>query len=321
MTMLSIMIPISLLVTFRLIGVIPEPPRKETITLEPVNWKAERPSSYTEFFQKDKVNVLSDDMMSIVVIVAGYEKNSYGDVDVLNLLTYVNVTGMGTKMWASEVVVRFQPTDGTSKLRVDFNYYALSAVNMTVVDQKQTATNETEAYVKAKATEIQGSLRLLAYWLFYDENIEDHGLKITFEVTYLKERVYRRVVAPAILEVGRETEPKVKSIPPLGERGVIGGTLGVHDTRDSYLFFRNYTNLYLKMSMVEFSSQAFLTSNFDLYLYDSQGNLIASSTNDPPNAEFIVEAPNIYPPGYRTIEIVYKSGASGTYNVNIYYEQ
>jgi hypothetical protein len=202
LTLLSIMLPISLLATFRITGIIPEPPTPITITLETVNWKIERPSSDVRF-NKDVRNVYLDNNVSVSVIFTEYLDNyDWNGLDFLTLMVHF-------KGSFSSVLAKFQPIDTESALDIDEEIlqnpprHPKAVVNMTLLGIKGVGTVDTEAYVKAKANGSPSSLTILALWVFYDviENNKDHTLKMTFEVTYFNGTAYRKIIAPATLEV------------------------------------------------------------------------------------------------------------------------
>lgn len=207
LTLLSIMLPISLLATFRLTGVLPEPPTPETITMETINWKMERPSKDVRSFDGIK-NVYNDNLISISLIFLEYRDNyDWNDLDFLTLM-------VSFKGSISTAEARFQPTDVDSILDVDEEVlqnpprYPDAVVNMTLTGIRAVGTNVTEAYVTAKATGSSSTLTIVAHWVFYDviENNKDHILKMTFEATYLNGSAYRKIIAPAILEVWVSTQ-------------------------------------------------------------------------------------------------------------------
>ena len=199
------LVPVSLLATFRIVGVIPEPELEphvsETITLETMQWQMERPQTLVGFDDNAR-SVYADDFLSISVDVRIYVDNDDWSGDFLE----------GWALFSgsiSTVVARFQPIDPDSIIDIDEEVfqnpprYPTAVANMTLVDVKGVGTNSTEAYARAKATSSPSSLAVVTYWLFYDviENNKDHKLKMTFEVTYFNGTVYRRILAPVTLEV------------------------------------------------------------------------------------------------------------------------
>jgi hypothetical protein len=201
MMLLSILAPVSLLAAFRLVGVIPEPQAPETITLETMQWQMERPSEHTGFYDNTR-SVYADDFISISVDTPRYVDNDDWSGDFLDVWVLFNGS-------ISTVVARFQPIDPSSVIDIDEEVfqnpprYPTAVANMTLVGVKGVGTNSTEAYVKARATDSPSSLAVVTYWLFYDviENNKDHKLEMTFEVTYFNGTIYRRIIAPATLEV------------------------------------------------------------------------------------------------------------------------
>ena len=73
LALLSIIVPVSLLATFRLTGVLPEPPKPETITVETVSWNMSRPSDFTTVDERVE-NVYADDvaLVRLGIFIGGY---------------------------------------------------------------------------------------------------------------------------------------------------------------------------------------------------------------------------------------------------------
>lgn len=201
MVLLSIMVPISLLVTFRLTGVLREPLTPETITVESVEWEMERPQNYIDI--KDTVkNTYGTDAVSITVsiIIHDYHENGLRDPywgrDGIGFTVNANATAI--KGLIASIVVKFFPSDVNA---TTYTGAFLGSYNTTVTCVKEIGTNTDIAYVEAKVLRSPCSLRIPAEWIFDDQNIENHHLRVNIEVTYSNELTYRTAVIPIILDV------------------------------------------------------------------------------------------------------------------------
>jgi hypothetical protein len=222
-TLLSIMLPLGVLVSLRIGGVVPEPPKQETITMETVEFELERPSSdvstFKNYFSEGKINVFSDDAMSLGVILYGYMENSsfswHDGLDSLEFAAYVNLTNTTAhRYYPPEVVVKLQPTDAHSEVWVSQSSLVWGrvggrVVNVSAAVTRWLGTNATEACVRATANSSSSRLEFSASWVFEDENDEDHALKITFEVAHLQGRIYSRAVIPVMLKMVRRLNQKL----------------------------------------------------------------------------------------------------------------
>jgi len=210
LTLLSIMVPISLLAGFRITGLIQEP-YTEVITTDDVVWTHERPplkhlnaGGGYEFDTMVKNFYGNDDIaVELIVHVYYYWENhdcwTFGIRDQVDFRVYVNVS-MG-QMSDSRIMVKYCPKDGNAIVWVHNDPFFLIAENASVTDIEQIGTDATEAYAAARA--LSSSYRLFTWndWLFSDENLEDHTLEITLEMTYRDGIANRKIVLPIVLEM------------------------------------------------------------------------------------------------------------------------
>lgn len=104
--LLSVMVPIGLLVTFRLVGVLQEPPKPKTMTVETVGWNMSRPRGYVAIDEKVE-NSYSDSVASVkwTVHISSYTDNSktFGDYLHFRISAVANLSNGHIQ----SVVVRF----------------------------------------------------------------------------------------------------------------------------------------------------------------------------------------------------------------------
>lgn len=201
MILLSIMVPISLLVTFRLTGVLREPPTLETITIDEVRWQMERPTKNTLIKEKVEKTYI-DDAISIFATVSihRYYENSlarpYNNRDGIAFRVDVNATAI--QGFIASLVVKFFPLDVNATI---YTGAFLGGYNTTVTYVKSIGTNTDTAYVEAKVSRSPCSLMVPAHWVFIDQTLENHQLRVNIEVTYSNETTHQTIVVPIVLKL------------------------------------------------------------------------------------------------------------------------
>jgi hypothetical protein len=201
--LLSIIIPLSLLVTFKLTGVITEP-KAETITMDPVTWTYVRP---TEFKRIDTTvrNSYENDGVTIEfdVYLYDYIENSFWPFNVMmdrvEFTAYAEASA--TQGYFSSIVMKHQPRDSDAITLLDSNDYALETHNSTITRVGQTGTNASAAYLMAQSSSSSSSISTTNYWFFSDDNIEDHQVDLTLEISYIVGAKQLKIVLPLVLVV------------------------------------------------------------------------------------------------------------------------
>ncbi len=202
MVLLSMTVPICLLVTFRLTGVLREPPAPETITINEVRWQMERPSKYTRI-KENVENAYTDYVISInaSVSIHTYYENDLADPYWKRdgIAFQVNINATTLEGFIGSIVVEFFPSDVNSTMYFSPTFSRYHNVILRRIEGVSTSTGVT--YIEAKASGSPCSMRLPSYWVFTDQNLENHLLRVNVEVTYFNGTTYRKIVAPIILEV------------------------------------------------------------------------------------------------------------------------
>ena len=201
MVLLSILVPTSLLVTFRLTGVLREPPTPETITIDEVAWQIERPSKYTRI-EEIVENAYKDHTVLIKASVSihSYFENGLAD-------PYWNRDGIAFRVDVSATAVQ----GFIVSIAVEFNRGTNSTIyinptwasyhNVTVTRIKGISTSTGVTYIEAKVTKSPCSLMMPAHWVFTDQNLENHQLKANVEITCSNGETYQKMVVPIVLNV------------------------------------------------------------------------------------------------------------------------
>jgi len=203
-TLLSIILPISLLATFRIAGIIPEPPTPQTITVETVYWNISRPSKPARLEQNvQSTYTYTEITVETIVYIDCYEENfdepPFNSHDGIALRAGVNVSVPNGHV--EFMVIRFLPNDFNALAFLDTNEYALKASNATITRRVWLGTEASEAYVIAQGSAASASLTTQLRWVFIDENLESHRLKLTFEAHIFNESTDEVVILPIFLNV------------------------------------------------------------------------------------------------------------------------
>lgn len=279
---LSIVVPVGLFATLRLTGILQEPPTLETITVEPVSWQMDRPSMTVGFVDERIENALTTDEASvgIGVQIATYcddtSEEPFNGGDGVTFRVHVNTT-MEPGFVAS-FAVRFYSID--SNAFVFISQYFLVNHNATVTLMKHIGTNTSEPYILATVVDSPCYLSTQVYWVFYDQNLEGHQLRVAFEFTYQNTSVYKTLVLPILLEMVQDignTFDTAKNVTAGEHRGCI-------DTID---YVDMYSVTLEEGQIININLTPPKTANYDLYLYNPNHDMVANSTQTENKPEYI----------------------------------
>jgi len=202
---LSIIIPISMLATFRLTGITHEPQTPETITAEAINWNMTRPSEITTIDEWIQNSYTDDIHACLSAHVTGYRPRwpdwpSWGGA----------VTNIGVSANASvsngfihSIIIRFHLTSEQNLIYIILNEDAIKLENLTTNRIEYPGTPTRLAYFAATGLDRPSSCssRILSFWTFTDDGTANHSMTTELEVTYFNGTAYRRVIIPTNLEM------------------------------------------------------------------------------------------------------------------------
>jgi hypothetical protein len=283
-TLAAVILPMSLLTTFKLTGIIPEPQTPETITLKPIYWEMERPSYSTNVGEEIK-NTYTDGGVTVEmgVFVAGYSKeHSFYDYDdLLEFSVFVNAT-QGAILSS---MIKYYPVDENATILLFTDEHTLILRNATATEMNKFGTNSSEAYVAIKALNKPCYIKSWALWVFQDKNfnyhqlrtapVETHQVHADLEVLCFNGSVYKKIVTPIHLEVwapeaGNDFET-AKSINPGRHLAYLDAYGDIEDYYVTLIEEGRVVNLKITYP------GPYHLSDFDLYLYDDNKELRANS--------------------------------------------
>ncbi len=207
--LLSIIVPVGLLATFRLTGVIKEPPKPETVTVEAVSWNMSRPTDIDTIIDLDeqieKSYTEGIASVSFNLRIISYSENELdfpswgGDYLKLRMISSANVS----EGFIYSVVVKFSRTDVLAKVDIEEHPSSMELHNLEIGKVRDSGTYIREAYFETTALNQPKDtlLSIFAFWSFSDENNTDHSVTVNLEVTYLNGTAYRKVTVPIVLGV------------------------------------------------------------------------------------------------------------------------
>lgn len=203
---LAIIIPISVLTTFKLSGIIPEPPTiAKTIETETITWNMTRPSNYT-IINKWIKNGYNDQiaLTSLNVHIASYFENDPAfDTDCLWFT--INFSTKTVEGFVHSMSIELLPTDSDSYLLVHLlepwpKLYNLEMKNiLTEGRANQQACVYTAGFMQSK----ECSCEIIVSWHFVDENNTNHQVNAAIKSVYYNSTDYNEVVMPLQLQVLR----------------------------------------------------------------------------------------------------------------------
>jgi hypothetical protein len=202
MILLSMLVPMSLLATLRIVGIVPEPPRTETITVETVTWNMSRPPAHKPSINNWVNNSYGDfhHFVNFDIRVANYVENDEVFGDYLEFWLYLNADV--DDGYIRFVTVRFLEIDTQAHLDIleDPDSHDLLNLSVTAIrDSRRTDEPCIEATGLNRPE--QALLSMPVYWRFRDENNVDHWVTITAEITYFDGEAYQKAAIPISLGV------------------------------------------------------------------------------------------------------------------------
>jgi hypothetical protein len=210
LALMSVMVPISLLISFRLTGVLKEPPTPETITVEAVTWNMSRPVN-VDIITIDKWtrNSYTDNITSIGLSVhfISYVENelgwwpSDGDDDVIDLR--ITATANVSEGFIYSMIIKFPEIDADAVLYIDQNKGFRELINLQEGLISWSSKYKNGAYFEALAFNRPKDtlLSIMVHWVLQDQNNVDHTITLTLETTLFNGTAYQKIIMPILLGV------------------------------------------------------------------------------------------------------------------------
>jgi hypothetical protein len=198
-TLAAVIVPISLLTTLKLTGIISEAITPETFMVEAKTWNGERGLVVTAFNEKI-ANSYSDDLASInfEVTVGTYVvgDSTWNYLDYLNM--HISASANTSKGFIYSMSVQFlKGNNYTSAIGIFQDPELLELHNLQMGKVLNSWSGSEEAYItttaKAKPSECQ--LIFNVNWIFLNQNVDDN-VTATLETTYFNGTSYQKTMIP-----------------------------------------------------------------------------------------------------------------------------
>ncbi len=200
---LSIIVPVSLLVTLRLTGILQEPITiSETITLETIEWEFQRPSQTVTLDDELKSSYSSDEISVAMRVLMG----KYSDDDpafnydyvTIGVTANLTVTNLNSFVEGVYVVIRKD-----SQSTVNWMDTELHFENLSLAERVGGYSWNTHAYIKLTGVNHSSSVYLSAafFWSLLTSNNQTHQMELAFELTYFNGTAYKKVIQPFQLKI------------------------------------------------------------------------------------------------------------------------
>ena len=204
-TLLSIILPVGLLISFRLTGILPEPSQPQIIEVETIGWnisKQKTSVTLNEIVESHYENDDVDGSVNFTIIIGTYHVGdpSYDYDDWLDLAIHCSANTNSTIIYL--VKINFSQTDSASSFRISKDPDRVETLNLDMSTHDSEATSTGEGYVVAKATNQTNHvfLGVVADWGFFNKEA-NHAITVTLETTIFNGTAYVKPVIPILLRV------------------------------------------------------------------------------------------------------------------------
>lgn len=192
---LSVVLPISLFISFRLTGILQET-ITETITLETIRWEFKRPNQSVILNETLKSPYSNGEISTIMTVrIWKYDVDGLFLDDLVTITVSTNLTTIMPKSFVENVYIVLQ-TDYQSPvgwIHTDFRFE-----NLSLIDVEEWGWRGTKAYVNLKGMNHPKGAYFsgLPLYRLKTPNNQTHQLEVIFELTYYNGTAYKEVIQP-----------------------------------------------------------------------------------------------------------------------------
>jgi hypothetical protein len=316
--MISIVVPVGLLTTFRLTGILNGPATiSETITLETIQWEFERPTFLVDFMDNVEGSYNNEISINQSIFIYHYIPESwYGGSHALQLnlslsavleegyLENINVTFLDAFLESSVTIpdLKFGGKNDTDAVWD----------NLAATAYRDWLQGVEKAFVNLKGVNYPRTvyLRLSPAWILRSPHNQTQQLTVRVEVTYFNGTLYKKAVQSFQLKLVADVNNSFETAEEISSGESERHFLGGGDRQDFYkIYLTNGETINVTMLPP-------VGSDFDLFLYDpvDKINSVANSTYEPnviEHIEYTVDSA-----GWWFIE-VWNSGGGGIYTLTL----
>lgn len=198
--LLSIMVPVSLLTSFKLTGLIAEPQTiAETTTLPPVYWEFPRINGTIGVYINDVLQAthVDDELSATLLLKIGkYSPQFYGFNEALSMCTNVTLSVTNSKAFIESVRITFYEDFESSA--VEWNEPLFECSNLHILDKKEGWKLPEKAFINLSSINRSGNASFFGVllWDLFSPHDYANLMKVTFEITYYNGTVFKKLVQP-----------------------------------------------------------------------------------------------------------------------------
>lgn len=293
---LSVVVPISLLVMFRITGILPEPSKPETFMAEAVEWNFERPS-VSRRINETVENSYSNEDVSIVFSI--YLENYIADsgppfgttADATNML--VSIKASVLEGFVENINTIFSVDNELAYVNIMRESYSAyyETLNVSVKKRVDYITNwwelenDTKGFISAIGSNQPSdvSFGFPASWVLKDEGNETTEIMVVGELTYRTENSYGKVVLPIQLRLFSDDNNSFETADEIEHGSHKAWIGGLYDPVDYYTVWLEQE----QMVQVELAyplhdlkyvedPQGYYHTGLDMYIYNPNRELKVS---------------------------------------------
>jgi len=330
---LSIIVPIGILTTLRLTGILQGPITiAETKTLETVKWEFDRPSTWVDLYQSKPKSLYTNVEASVNVSLYIFTYNEKIKSNLFNsdyVIMNVTVTADASNGYVENVYLVFRENYTYSEVSffaisyegpwiLQQRYSNLSIVGYAHISNREVKGNEIlkdneKAFIRLAGVNHPSkiSAQPTIHWILRSPNNQTHEMEIISEVTYFNGTAYKKVVQPFQLKLAQDDNNSFENAEEIG--------FGAHEAYiDDKTDPVDYYKIWLEKDQVirvekayslwysEYFPRDLQESDqvgLDIFVYDPYRNLKTSLTY-PTNA---------------TREVTFTADASGWWYIEVKY--
>lgn len=297
LTLLSIIVPVSLLVSLRLTGILsgPEQPITiaETITLETVKWESERSYGHIDIRENVRGLYEKEIKLSQEISIEHYIAKGWGWEGLDYFTLVINLTADLQAGFVNNVNITFREDYENSMIEFfevqAWPEFYSRAENLSIVDYEHflwkkglKAFMELVGENRPKSVHFDG----IVHWVLSSSKNETHSMEIALELVYYNGTTYKKVVQPFQLKIAPDNNDGFETAQEIREgyypRLYIGPS-DVGDIRDYYKIYvaeGQRIKVYVNGTAWSWPISTNPSPYFGLYLYDPERNLVFASERE-----------------------------------------
>lgn len=284
---LSIVVPVGLLVTLRLGGILHEPSQPEMFIAEVVKWNFERQGLTCRIDQVVENSYNNEDVSAVFQITLQKHSTDFGPpfggvVDVTNMRISTKAVVFEGSVEGIYVVFRGDYKSSYVNILPGSYSAAYETLNVSVKRRVDYITNwwelenDTKGFISAVGVNqpSEVSFGFPAYWILKDDGNETSGMEVALELTYRTKNSYGKVILSTQLKLFNDQNNSLGTA-TLVESGTTysGLWIGGYDVSDYNRIHLSEGNiLEVNATDVSFTGSDWTSPYFEVRLYDPLGS-------------------------------------------------